>query len=214
MSIPFVFLFSRPIAPGLGWQDGLGIGLWVVGIVIETVADFQKFAFKNKPENKKKMCTIGLWNFSRHPNYFGEILCWWGVWSLCTRAFDANGNLWLYWSIVSPLYVMTIILFLSGIPTLEKPWDEKYGDEESYRRYKKTTPPLIMWIPSMYAGFPRAIKLSLCCEFYCIYWKNWKTESDLERASGSDDGKSVNSQTELASAWEKGAHDVSYQNSK
>jgi steroid 5-alpha reductase family enzyme len=73
VSVPFVLMFSRPIQPALGWQDGVGIGLWCVGMLIEAVADAQKFRFKNSsPENRRSMCTIGLWRFSRHPNYFGE----------------------------------------------------------------------------------------------------------------------------------------------
>ena len=217
ISIPFVFLFSRAVTPLLGWQDIVGIIIWVIGFVIEAVADVQKFRFKNQPENRKRMCTIGLWNYSRHPNYFGEALCWWGIWSLCTRAFDADGNLWLYWSVVSPLYVGTILLFLSGIPTLEEPWDKKYGKDADYRRYKKSVPPFIMFIPSLYAGFPKAIKFALCCEFYCLYWKKWPESAD--GSGDSDEAASTGGKTlvnpgeggDLEEGWEKNAHSVSYQ---
>ncbi len=96
---------------------------------LQAVSDVQKFRFKNSsPENHRSMCTFGLWRYSRHPNYFGEALCWWGIWAMATGSFDANvnGSL-LYISVLSPIYVCFILLFLSGVPTLEGPWDKKYG---------------------------------------------------------------------------------------
>ena len=156
ISIPFTVMFSRPLSPGLGWQDILGIIIWAIGFLIETVADQQKFSFKNAPGNKSKMCTVGLWSISRHPNYFGESLCWWGLWSMATSTFGPNFNDYLYFTVLSPLYVMTILLFLSGIPTLEEPWNKKYGKDADFRFYKKSVPPFVVFIPALYAKFPNS----------------------------------------------------------
>ncbi len=103
------------------------------------------------------MCTVGLWRYSRHPNYFGEgnrvndvtifalvvltsrcaALCWWGIWSMATACYDANvdGRLF-YISVLSPVYVCFILLFLSGVPTLEGPWDKKYGHDAGEWRHQ------------------------------------------------------------------------------
>jgi len=209
ISIPHTLLYSLPLAPELGWQDGIGIGLWVIGITIETIADFQKFHFKNQPENRKRMCTIGLWRYSRHPNYFGELLCWWGIWALCTRAYDFNGNLWFYWSVVGPLYLGTILIFGSGIPTLEKPWNDKYGTERSFREYKESVPPLIMFPPAGYRRFPSFLRFAACCEFP-LYWKNYPSEADVQ-AEENDEEKQHHSGEALEKTWESSSHEVLYQ---
>jgi steroid 5-alpha reductase family enzyme len=162
--IPQTLMSSVPVSPALGWQDGLGIAIWAVGFIIEAVSDQQKFAFKNSsPENRKRMMMGGLWSVSRHPNYFGECLCWWGIWSIATSTFFVNPV--MYVSILSPVYVGVILLFLSGIPTLEKPWDQKYGKDADYRAYKMSVPPFVLFIPALYKRFPYAAKLIFCCEF-------------------------------------------------
>jgi len=199
ISIPFMFLFSRfnynPSA--LGWRDGLGIALFVIGFVVETVADQQKFAFKNEPENRKKMCTVGLWKYSRHPNYFGETLVWFGIFSMCSSVFDLEPA--LYASILSPFYVWVILMFLSGIPTLEGPWDQKYGKDEDYREYKRSTTPFVLFLPALYKKFPKGLKLLFCCEFP-FYSTNFPPDGfDVEPS--------------LESAFEDNAHPIlpSYQ---
>ena len=214
-------MFSLPVSPSLGWQDGLGIAIWAIGFAIEFVADMQKFNFKNDPENKKRMCTVGLWSVSRHPNYFGEALCWWGIWSMCTAAFDAN-NRFMYFSIFSPIYVGVILLFLSGVPTLEIPWDKKYGRDPEYRAYKKSVPPFVLFFPSLYVAFPKILKLAFCCEVrkkdslrlpvsilfllqFPFYWKEFPSDDDSASVTSRDERDN----NDLEKGWERSS--VSYQ---
>lgn len=188
ISVPFVLMYSRPVQPDLDWRDGLGIALFSIGFLVETVADAQKFSFKNSPGNRSKMCTVGLWRFSRHPNYFGEALVWWGIWSMCTASWNATNPL-MYISVLSPVYVCTILLFLSGVPTLEGPWDKRYGKDPEYRAYKRSVPPFVMLIPAIYAPLPLWVKRVFCCEFP-FYWSGFPPEDSLvntevaARASG------------------------------
>lgn len=113
----------------------LGVIIWFIGLTIETTADIQKFKFKNNPKNKGLWIQSGIWKYSRHPNYFGEILCWIGIFLFISPAL--NG--WEYLTIISPLYITTILLFVSGVPILEKRYNERYKDNEEYQGYKRTT---------------------------------------------------------------------------
>lgn len=114
----------------------VGIAVWVFGLLIESIADYQKFSFKKKTSNKGKFIQVGLWKYSRHPNYFGEMLCWIG--------FYLVAGVWL-WGLVSPLYIILLLLFVSGIPLLEKKADKVWGKDKEYQRYKKDTSILIPW---------------------------------------------------------------------
>ncbi len=116
-----------------------GALIWAFGFTIETIADWQKFRFKNKPENKNQWIQSGLWKYSRHPNYFGEILCWWGIFIMALPYLQGIELL----TVVSPLYITILLLFISGIPPLEKKHDEKYGGREDYQQYKEKTSVLI-----------------------------------------------------------------------
>ena len=113
--------------------------LYSIGLVIETVADFQKYRFKMKPENKGAFMRTGIWKYSRHPNYFGEILIWWSIGLMGAPLFV--GLEWLY--LVGPLFITLLLLFVSGIPLLEKSAEEKWGSDPEYRAYRDTTSILI-----------------------------------------------------------------------
>lgn len=118
-----------------------GFLVWLVGILIETIADQQKFIFKNNPNNRELWINSGIWKYSRHPNYFGEMLCWWGIFIIAIPFF--SGLLWL--SAIGPLFITFILLFVSGIPPLEKKYNEKYKNNKKYQEYKKKTSLLIPW---------------------------------------------------------------------
>ncbi|MEM4397383.1 MAG: DUF1295 domain-containing protein [Candidatus Woesearchaeota archaeon] len=117
----------------------VGFIIWLIGFLIETIADFQKDAFKKK--HKDKFINVGLWKYSRHPNYFGEILVWIGVFIFTIPVL--KGIVWL--TIISPIFITFLLLFVSGIPILEKNADEKYGHLKEYQEYKRKTCLLILW---------------------------------------------------------------------
>ena len=109
--------------------------------MIETIADHQKFVFKNK--NPKKFIKSGLWKYSRYPNYFGEMLLWWGLFIMITPYLGGISLL----TIIGPIFITFILLFVSGIPMLEKSYNQKYGKDKEYQEYKRSTSKLIPWFP-------------------------------------------------------------------
>ena len=119
----------------------LGMIVWLTGLTIETIADSQKFKFKNDPKNKGSWIDTGIWKYSRHPNYFGEISCWWGIF-IYSLSFQ-NGLSWL--TIIGPVFITLLIMFVSGIPTLEKKYKERYKDNTDYQKYKNETNLLVPW---------------------------------------------------------------------
>ena len=139
ISIPLIILLSKPPVLDLLALHWAGLIISAVGIIIESVADWQKYRFKNKLNNKNRWIDSGLWKYSRHPNYFGEILMWWGVFVYCVPNLQ-NGELF---SIISPLYVMFLLLYVTGIPTLEKRYLQRYGNNPAYQAYVARTRLLI-----------------------------------------------------------------------
>ncbi len=93
----------------------IGTALWLKGFIIETASDYQKFIFKKNPENKGRFISSGLWKYSRHPNYFGEMLVWWGITAACIPYF--KGADFLYF--ISPVFITFMLLKVTGIPPLE-----------------------------------------------------------------------------------------------
>ena len=122
----------------------IGFLLWILGFAIEILADNQKKIFRENPSNKGKFISSGLWAWSRHPNYFGEIILWLGI---AIIAFPSmNGGEFL--GLISPLFVYVLLTKISGIPMLEKSSDNKWGLEEDYIKYKKNTPILFLKKPN------------------------------------------------------------------
>lgn len=119
----------------------LGIALWGVGFAIEAISDRQKRQFRAARERGETgpFITTGLWAYSRHPNYFGEIVLWLG---LAVVAIPVMSG-WQWVGIVSPLFVTLLLTRVSGIPMLEKKSYDQWGDDESYQRYKAQTPVLV-----------------------------------------------------------------------
>lgn len=117
----------------------IGLIVWIIGFGFEVVADRQKKAFRADPANKGKFITGGLWSWSRHPNYFGEIVLWLGV---AIIAFPALSG-WQYVTLISPIFVYLLLTRVSGVPMLEDRSDKKWGGQEDYEAYKAQTP--VLW---------------------------------------------------------------------
>jgi steroid 5-alpha reductase family enzyme len=132
VSIPVVLVLSQANSP-LMVIDFIGILVWVTGYFFEVVSDRQLARFKMDPGNKGRIIQSGLWQYSRHPNYFGEITMWWGIFLV---TLQVNG--W-YWAIISPVLITWLIVRVSGIPMLEK----KYSDNPEFRAYAEKVPALI-----------------------------------------------------------------------
>lgn len=117
----------------------IGSLLWIVGFVIEVAADLQKSKFKANPDNKGKFIQSGVWAWSRHPNYFGEIVLWVGVAIIALPVLRG----WQWVTLISPIFVTLLLTRISGVPILEKRADEKWGGQSDYEGYKKNTSVLI-----------------------------------------------------------------------
>ena len=131
--LPVIAWFASP-GPG-NWLMPVGAAVWLTGLVIETVADAQKFRHKSRPGGDRSWVDTGLWRYSRHPNYFGELLCWWGVFVFV--AGDLSGWWWL--AIAGPALITLLLLFGTGVPTLEKSANRKWGDDPAYAEYRRRT---------------------------------------------------------------------------
>jgi len=137
--LPSIFLFTQKDMFSFNSTMYLGVAIWIIGLLIESIADQQKFVFKNNPKNEGLWIETGIWKYSRHPNYFGEMLTWWGIFVYAIP--QLSGLSWL--TIVGPLFITSLLLFVSGIPLLEKKYNEKYKNNQKYQEYKKRTSLLI-----------------------------------------------------------------------
>ena len=137
--LPVSYLLDQDDPPGLGAWSIAGAAVWLAGLLIEAVADAQKAAFRAKEENRGRFVASGLWRYSRHPNYFGEILVWWGLFLYVVPALHGAA----FAVVIGPVFITLLLLFVSGIPLLEKSADEKYGSDAAYRDYKRRTSILV-----------------------------------------------------------------------
>ena len=117
----------------------IGTALWVLGFGLEVVADSQKTSFRRQPDNAEKFITTGLWQYSRHPNYFGEIILWLGIAVMAAPVLVG----WQLITLVSPVFVFLLLTKVSGIPMLEKSGLERWGSDPKYQRYISITSPLV-----------------------------------------------------------------------
>ena len=126
-------IWLRPGGETGHWVQWLGLLIWSVGFLWEAVADWQLVRFKADPANRGKLMRTGLWRYSRHPNYFGEIVLWWGIF-MVVLPWDKGA-----WCVLSPVIVTWLLARVSGVPMLEG----KYRDNPDYQEYVRTTPALI-----------------------------------------------------------------------
>jgi steroid 5-alpha reductase family enzyme len=122
----------------------IGGAVWLLGFALEVLADRQKRIFKRNSANTGRFIVSGLWAYSRHPNYFGEIVLWTGV--LIAAAPGLSG--WQWTAAISPIFVTVLLTRVSGLPLLEARADARWGGQPDYEAYKARTSVLVPWPPS------------------------------------------------------------------
>ena len=139
VSLPIILInhYDMYLTDDLTYLDNIGLLIWSFGFVFEVIADFQLSKFKQDKKNKGKIIKHGLWKYSRHPNYFGESIMWWGIFVIAVAS--PNGFI----TMISPLLITNLLLFFSGIPLLE----EKYKNNKEYQKYAKKTP---VFVPNFF----------------------------------------------------------------
>ncbi len=117
----------------------IGLVIWIIGFAIEVIADNQKSKFRSNSENKDKFISTGIWSWSRHPNYFGEILLWIGITVIALPVLQG----WQFITLISPIFIIFLLTQVSGVRLLELRGKKKWGDNEEYQRYVQSTSVLI-----------------------------------------------------------------------
>ena len=135
---PLILIHYYKSAPAFGTVlDLLGLSLWIIGFLFEAIGDFQKHIFKSNEANKGKILQTGLWRYTRHPNYFGDALLWWGMFFIIINEVP------IWFAVWGPLLLNFFLLKVSGVALLER----KYEDNKTFSNYKKTTNAFIPWFP-------------------------------------------------------------------
>lgn len=138
LSVPFLLPVVNP-APGLSLIESGSAVLWMIALAGETLADWQLHRFKSDPANRGRTCRAGLWNYSRHPNYFFEWLIW------MSYALFALASPYGYWALTAPALMLYFLFRVTGIPATERQALRTKG--EDYRRYQQTTSAFVPWFP-------------------------------------------------------------------
>ncbi len=123
----------------VGWLTWLGVAIWVFGFGYEVVADAQKRAFRANPANQGRWIEVGLWRWSRHPNYFGEITLWVGILVIAMPVLTG----WNWVAVISPIFVTLLLTRVSGVPMLTERAKKRWGDDPDFQAYLRRTPMLI-----------------------------------------------------------------------
>ncbi len=136
ISWPVLHVLNNPSPAVPGFIHASGLLVFLTGFLFEAIGDYQLAVFRKNPENSGKIITTGLWKLTRHPNYFGEALLWWGFWLLALPQLDG------IYTVVSPLAITWLLRYVSGVPMLEK----KYEGRPDWEAYKAKTP---VFVPFM-----------------------------------------------------------------
>lgn len=140
--LPTLILNAKQDDTELCSRDYIGWSIWTAGILIEAIADYQKFTYRRNPANADKWINQGLWSIVRHPNYLGEILLWVGHFISASSTFSG----FEYVSIISPLFITFLLTKVSGIPILERQNMKKWKDNPQYLEYVQKTPCLLPFL--------------------------------------------------------------------
>ena len=138
VAVPILLVNVSPDT-GFGLLEFIGLAVWLKGFFFEAVGDKQLADFLRVPENRGKVLQTGLWRYTRHPNYFGEATMWWGLFVIGLSV--QNG----IFGIISPLVITNLLLFVSGVPMLEK----KMMDNPAFVEYAKVTSVFVPWFPKV-----------------------------------------------------------------
>ncbi len=138
LAVPFLLPVLNP-SPALHWFELLGVALWIAALTGEAIADAQLAAFKRDPAHRGRVCDVGLWRYSRHPNYFFEWLVW------VAFAAIALASPWGWLGLLAPAAILHLLLRVTGIPLNEEQSLRSKGD--AYRRYQQTTSAFVPWFP-------------------------------------------------------------------
>lgn len=142
----WVFLTSLPAIATIFWYSDdtevkaldyalciIGTLMWVVGFLLEAISDQQKYKFKALEDNRGKFINVGIWSKLKYPNYYGEIILWWGVYVVCCSKLQN----WQFLLALCPIYVMIQLIFVSGIRIQKRQAFERWGTDEDYQQYLK-----------------------------------------------------------------------------
>jgi steroid 5-alpha reductase family enzyme len=146
----FWYLNTRQAVASFDVLDGVGVLVWLVGFFFEAVGDYQLLVFKRNPANKGNIMTTGVWQYTRHPNYFGEATMWWGIFLLVVS------EPWGWLTVLSPLTITFLLLGVSGVPMLEK----KYEGNRDFEAYKKTDSRLLPVVSQKCSSVSRQMSTS------------------------------------------------------
>ena len=131
------------ITAKLGLISYLGIALWLFGFIVEVTADNQKTEFRKNPDNRNRFITTGVWSWSQHANYFGEITLWFGLALVALPVLSG----WQLATLISPVFVYFLLTKVSGIPLLDRLAKQKWGTNSDYLSYTQATSKLLLWPP-------------------------------------------------------------------
>lgn len=128
-----------PIEP-LTYSNFIGLALWVFGFIFESISDYQLYSFLHNPKNKGHVMQYGLWHYSRHPNYFGEVCMWWGIYLISLPTYLYVEGVAKY-MILAPITITVMLRFITGVPMLEN----AMKDNPEYQEYKRKTNVFVPW---------------------------------------------------------------------
>lgn len=163
VSLPVTIVNSKTEAQtkGIVALDWVGWCVFAVGLILEATADQQKLIYKQKEESKGRWTDVGVWSWSRHPNFFGEMIIWWGLYLSAVNQFEGGEHA----AIASPIFITLLLMFVSGVPILEQNMDKRYGAREDFKLYKRRTSVLFMIPPGVYEKIPEGVKKTLLLDF-------------------------------------------------
>lgn len=181
VSLPVTVLNSPNVTkynqPSFGTAcDIVGVIFWSVGFVMESLSDVQKYRFRSDQSNKGKVCDVGLFSWTRHPNYFGEIIIQFGIFMVAVSpsayGYIPHGSgayAAQYSAILGPIFLTSLLLFVSGLTLQERPGAKKRYESgqgwEQYKRWTERTSILIPFPPQIYVHLPTLVKRTVFLEF-------------------------------------------------